>query len=85
VGVTRARDRLTLSLAATRMKWGKPRPSIPSRFLFELRGEAEKATAVAVKSTREAKGAPVAGPKGKPKPQTPRAKRPASGAKPKQR
>ena len=29
------------------MKWGKPRPTIPSRFLFEITGEAEKARAVA--------------------------------------
>ncbi len=47
VGITRAEDRLTLSLALARMKWGKPRPSIPSRFLFEITGEAEKARAVA--------------------------------------
>jgi DNA helicase II / ATP-dependent DNA helicase PcrA len=47
VGITRAQDRLTLSLALTRMKWGKPRPSIPSRFLFEVTGEADKARAVA--------------------------------------
>ena len=44
VGVTRAQERLTLSLALTRMKWGKPRDTIPSRFLFELIGEAEKAS-----------------------------------------
>jgi hypothetical protein len=25
------------------MKWGKPRPSIPSRFLMEMRGETERA------------------------------------------
>ncbi len=41
VGVTRAEERLTLSMALTRMKWGKPRDSIPSRFLFELIGQAE--------------------------------------------
>ncbi len=41
VGVTRARERLTLSLALTRMKWGKPRGTAPSRFLFELAGEAQ--------------------------------------------
>ena len=39
VGITRAMDHLTLSLAASRMKWGKRRPSIPSRFLWEMRGE----------------------------------------------
>ncbi len=39
VGVTRARDRLTLSLALSRMKWGKSRPTEPSRFLYELTGQ----------------------------------------------
>ncbi len=43
VGVTRAQDLLTLSLAKQRMKWGKPRPTIVSRFLLEMRGETEKA------------------------------------------
>jgi DNA helicase-2/ATP-dependent DNA helicase PcrA len=41
VGVTRARDRLTISLALSRMKWGKPRTTDPSRFLFELTGQAD--------------------------------------------
>jgi len=41
VGVTRAEDRLTLSMSLTRMKWGKPRDSIPSRFLYEMSGQAE--------------------------------------------
>ena len=41
VGVTRAREYLTLTMALTRRKWGKPRDSIPSPFLFELIGEAE--------------------------------------------
>jgi DNA helicase-2/ATP-dependent DNA helicase PcrA len=43
VGVTRAQDRLTMTLALSRMKWGKPKASVPSRFLFELTGQAEKA------------------------------------------
>jgi DNA helicase-2/ATP-dependent DNA helicase PcrA len=43
VGVTRAQRRLTLSLALARMKWGKLRDSTPSRFLFELTGQAERA------------------------------------------
>jgi len=43
VGVTRAQERLTLSLALTRRKWGKARDTIPSRFLFEMTGQAEKA------------------------------------------
>ena len=41
VGVTRAEDRLTMSMSLTRMKWGKPRDTIPSRFLYELTGQAE--------------------------------------------
>ncbi|MBX9790203.1 MAG: UvrD-helicase domain-containing protein [Pirellulales bacterium] len=40
VGVTRARERLTVSFAAARMKWGKSRPTKPSRFLHELSGQA---------------------------------------------
>jgi DNA helicase-2/ATP-dependent DNA helicase PcrA len=42
VGVTRARKRLALSLCLTRMKWGKSRPCRPSRFLYELTGQADK-------------------------------------------
>ena len=42
VGVTRAQDLLTLSMALTRMKWGKPRDTDPSRFLFEITGQADK-------------------------------------------
>ena len=42
VGVTRAEDHLTLSLALSRRKWGKPRQSDASRFLFEMTGQAEK-------------------------------------------
>ncbi|MEX0586155.1 MAG: 3'-5' exonuclease, partial [Pirellulales bacterium] len=41
VGVTRAQDQLTLSFALTRRKWGKPRPTIPSRFLYEMTGQAD--------------------------------------------
>ena len=36
VGVTRARDFLTICRASTRMKWGKRRESVPSRFLNEM-------------------------------------------------
>ena len=43
VGITRAQERLSLSLPLTRMKWGKPRDTIPSRFLFEMTGQADKA------------------------------------------
>ncbi|MFM7035013.1 MAG: 3'-5' exonuclease, partial [Planctomycetia bacterium] len=42
VGVTRARKRLSLSLCLTRMKWGKTKPCRPSRFLYELTGQADK-------------------------------------------
>ena len=41
VGVTRAEELLTMSLSLTRMKWGKPRDTVPSRFLFELTGKAD--------------------------------------------
>jgi DNA helicase-2/ATP-dependent DNA helicase PcrA len=41
VGVTRARECLTLSFALTRRKWGKPQKTIPSRFLYEMTGQAE--------------------------------------------
>src|SRR4029077_10540187 len=44
VGITRAQDRLTISLALSRLKWGKARESKPSRFLFELTGQAKNAT-----------------------------------------
>lgn len=41
VGITRAQERLTLTFAKTRLKWGKPRETIPSRFLYEIMGQAE--------------------------------------------
>ena len=39
VGITRAGRRLTLTMALERMKWGKPRPTVPSRFLYEITGQ----------------------------------------------
>ena len=45
VGLTRAQDRLTLSFPLTRMKWGRPRDTIPSRFLYELTGQADNVAA----------------------------------------
>jgi ATP-dependent exoDNAse (exonuclease V) beta subunit len=48
VGVTRAQTTLTLSFAKGRMKWGKMRPSIPSRFLMEMRGDTERAKKAAL-------------------------------------
>lgn len=41
VGITRAQEYLTMSLALTRRKWGKPRPTTPSRFLYEIVGKAD--------------------------------------------
>jgi DNA helicase-2/ATP-dependent DNA helicase PcrA len=57
VGVTRARETLTLSLAKGRTKWGKLRPSIPSRFLYEMRGETEKARRAADAAMKALAGA----------------------------
>jgi DNA helicase-2/ATP-dependent DNA helicase PcrA len=59
VGVTRARRRLMLSLCLTRTKWGKSKPSKPSRFLYELTGQAEKFDAEPAK----AEAAPPRGPR----------------------
>lgn len=41
VGITRAQENLTMSLALTRRKWGKARPTTPSRFLYEITGKAD--------------------------------------------
>jgi DNA helicase II / ATP-dependent DNA helicase PcrA len=49
VGVTRAQRRLTLTLALNRLKWGKSRPTIPSRFLYELTGRADNPNYLAAK------------------------------------
>jgi ATP-dependent exoDNAse (exonuclease V) beta subunit len=46
VGVTRARDTLTITLSKHRMKWGKLHATLPSRFLFEMRGETQRAARV---------------------------------------
>ena len=39
VGLTRAMDHLTLTRGKSRMKWGKRRESMASRFLFEMQAE----------------------------------------------
>lgn len=39
VGVTRAMDHLTLTRAKSRMKWGKRREAVTSRFLFEMQSD----------------------------------------------
>ena len=36
VGITRAQKHLTLSMARSRMRMGKPQPTNPSRFLYEI-------------------------------------------------
>ena len=41
VGVTRAQDELSLTLPMSRFKWGKARPTYPSRFLYEVTGQAD--------------------------------------------
>ena len=41
VGVTRAEERLTMSMCLTRKKWGKDQETIPSRFLYELTDQAD--------------------------------------------
>jgi DNA helicase-2/ATP-dependent DNA helicase PcrA len=51
VGVTRAQTRLTMTLALTRRKWGKPRESVPSRFLFEMTGQADNPRSPGCKTT----------------------------------
>lgn len=55
VGITRAKDELTLSFCKARTKWGVERPQVPSRFLMEMRGmteQAERAAAAAEKLFR---------------------------------
>jgi len=53
VGVTRAQDQLTISWSASRFKWGKSRPTKPSRFLFEITGEAKTVGEAVALSNRE--------------------------------
>jgi DNA helicase-2/ATP-dependent DNA helicase PcrA len=55
VGVTRAREHLTLSFALTRRKWGKPQKTIPSRFLYEMTGQAERFPPNAEKCMKQTK------------------------------
>jgi DNA helicase II / ATP-dependent DNA helicase PcrA len=64
VGVTRAQDRLTLSMALARFKWGRSKPTIPSRFLFELSGKADNPQALeALERSREEFRPETRGPK----------------------
>ena len=52
VGITRAQFRLTISLALYRMKRGKMRKTTPSRFLYEMTGQADNPRYLAVKEGR---------------------------------
>ncbi len=70
VGVTRARTRLTLTVALSRQKWGKPRPTIPSRFLYEITGQTQNPNYLAAKQQKRSSGRKPA------KPATPPRKRP---------
>ena len=53
VGVTRARWCLTLTFALARQKWGKAKPTIPSRFLYELT-RADRSSRVRRRQSRQA-------------------------------
>jgi DNA helicase-2/ATP-dependent DNA helicase PcrA len=66
VGVTRAQRRLTLTLALSRQKWGKPRATIPSRFLYEITGQTTNPNYLAARQQRRPiKTAKVPPPKAK--------------------
>jgi len=57
VGITRAQRRLTLTLALSRQKWGKARPTLPSRFLYEITGQADNPNyAAAIRGKPKRKG-----------------------------
>ena len=49
VGITRAQEMLTLSCALSRRKWGQPRVAHPSRFLYEMLGQADHPRAAAAR------------------------------------
>jgi DNA helicase-2/ATP-dependent DNA helicase PcrA len=83
VGVTRARETLTLTFAKGRMKWGKPRPSIPSRFLMEMRGDTERAKrAAAAAEALYRQPAPGEGDQKKPESDAKKSKKTPAGKKP---
>lgn len=58
VGITRAQRRLTLTLSLSRLKWGKPRPTVPSRFLYEVTGQADNPNYQAAVSGRAVRASP---------------------------
>lgn len=55
VGVTRAQKRLTLTLALARSRRGKMKPTIPSRFLYEITGQSDNPKYLDVKAGRKPK------------------------------
>ena len=59
VGVTRAMDHLTLTRAKSRMKWGKRRETVPSRFLFEMQAEPGEALPEVSIERQEGIGIPI--------------------------
>jgi DNA helicase-2/ATP-dependent DNA helicase PcrA len=68
VGITRAQKRLTLTFAKQRRKRGKMVPTEPSRFLYEMLGQADngRQMAAARKAAQAgANGRPAQGPAGK--------------------
>ncbi len=71
VGVTRAMDHLTLTRAKSRMKWGKRRETVPSRFLFEMQAEPGEALPEVSIERQEGVGIPIM-PMGEPSPFQPR-------------
>ncbi len=87
VGITRAQQRLTLTLPLSRRKWGKARETVPSRFLYEITGQADNPNYLAAAAGRppRKKKKTAAKPSGKatarkkaiPKPKRPKTARPA--------
>jgi DNA helicase-2/ATP-dependent DNA helicase PcrA len=59
VGVTRAMDHLTLTRTKSRMKWGKRRETVPSRFLFEMQAEPGEALPEVSIERQEGVGIPI--------------------------
>jgi len=58
VGITRARDRLTVTMSLGRQKWGKSRPTDPSRYLYEMTGQADHPNAVAIREGKKSQSGP---------------------------